>query len=126
MNLIHQQGQYGCYFLMNHSPINFLIFIYMKYIISESRLDKIMTNYLDSFLTSKQILDYDDSLVIADPNADDEDNPHWTEYMFYSFDDEDLWVNNQFIEEFSYLFGKEYEESLSFIKDWFKNKFDLK
>ena len=126
MNLIHQQGQYGCYFLMNHSPINFLIFIYMKYIIFESRLDKIMTNYLDSFLTSKQILDYDDSLVIADPNADDEDNPHWTEYMFYSFDDEDLWVNNQFIEEFSYLFGKEYEESLSFIKDWFKNKFDLK
>ena len=126
MNLIHQQGQYGCYFLMNHSPINFLIFIYMKYIISESRLDKIMTNYLDSFLTSKQILDYDDSLVIADPNADDEDNPHWTEYMFYNFDDEDLWVNNQFIEEFSYLFGKEYDESLSFIKDWFKNKFDLK
>ena len=103
-----------------------MIFIDMKYIIPESRLDKIMTNYLDSFLTSKQILDYDDSLVIADPNADDEDNPHWTEYMFYSFDDEDLWVNNQFIEEFSYLFGKEYEESLSFIKDWFKNKFDLK
>ena len=98
----------------------------MKYIISESRLDKIMTNYLDSFLTSKQILDYDDSLVIADPNADDEDNPHWTEYMFYNFDDEDLWVNNQFIEEFSYLFGREYEESLSFIKYWFKNKFDLK
>ena len=126
MNLIHQQGQYGCYSLMNHSPINFLIFIYMKYIISEGRLDKIMTSYLDSFLTSKQILDYDDSLVIADPNADDEDNPHWTEYMFYSFDDEDLWVNNQFIEEFSYLFGKEYEESLSFIKDWFKNKFNLK
>jgi hypothetical protein len=98
----------------------------MKYIISEGRLDKIMTSYLDSFLTSKQILDYDDSLVIADPNADDEDNPHWTEYMFYNFDDEDLWVNNQFIEEFSYLFGREYEESLSFIKDWFKNKFDLK
>ena len=97
----------------------------MKYIISEGRLDKIMTNYLDSFLTSKRILDYDDSLVIADRNTDD-DTSFWTEYMFYNFDDEDLWVNNQFIEEFSYLFGKEYDESLSFIKDWFKNKFDLK
>ena len=97
----------------------------MKYIISEGRLDKIMTSYLDSFLTSKRILDYDDSLVIADRNTDD-DTSFWTEYMFYNFDDEDLWVNNQFIEEFSYLFGKEYEESLSFIKDWFKNKFDLK
>jgi hypothetical protein len=57
----------------------------MKYIISEGRLDKIMTNYLDSFLTSKQILDYDDSLVIADRNTDD-DTSFWTEYMFYNFD----------------------------------------
>ena len=97
----------------------------MKYIISESRLDKIMTSYLDSFLTSKRILDYDDSLVIADRNTDD-DTSYWTEYMFYNYDDKDLWVNNQFIEEFSYLFNKEYEESLSFIKYWFKNKFDLK
>jgi hypothetical protein len=97
----------------------------MKYIISEGRLDKIMTNYLDSFLTSKQILDYDDSLVIADRNTDD-DTSFWTEYMFYNLDDEDLWVNNQFIEEFSYLFGREYEESLSFIKDWFKKEFNVK
>ena len=125
MNLIHQQGQYGCYSLMNHSPINFLIFIYMKYIISEGRLDKIMTSYLDSFLTSKQILDYDDSIAIADRNTDD-DTSFWTEYMFYNFDDEDLWVNNQFIEEFSYLFGREYEESLAFIKDWFKKEFNVK
>lgn len=97
----------------------------MKYIISESRLEGIMTEYLDSFLRSKQILDYDDSLVIADPNAD-HDNPHWTEYMFYNYDDEDLWVNNQFIDEFSYMFHKEYDESLSFIKDWFKKEFNLK
>lgn len=98
----------------------------MKYIISESRLESIMTKYLDSFIISKQILDYDDSLVIADPNyADDDDNPHWTEYMFYNYDDEDLWVNNQFIEEFSFLFGTEHEESLAFIKDWFKKEFNL-
>jgi len=97
----------------------------MKYIISEGRLDKIMTSYLDSFLTSKRILDYDDSIAIADRNTDD-DTSFWTEYMFYNFDDEDLWVNNQFIEEFSYLFGREYEESLAFIKDWFKKEFNVK
>jgi hypothetical protein len=98
----------------------------MKYIISESRLDNIMKKYLDSFLTTKQILDYDDSMAIVDPGFSDEDNPHWTEYMFYNFDNEDLWVNDKFVEEFSYLFGKEYKESLVFIKDWFKNKFNLK
>ena len=97
----------------------------MKYIISEGRLDKIMTSYLDSFLTSKRILDYDDSLVIADRNTDD-DTSYWTEYMFYNYDDKDLWVNNQFIEEFSYLFNKEYEESIAFIKDWFKKEFNVK
>ena len=97
----------------------------MKYIISEGRLDKIMTSYLDSFLTSKRILDYDDSLVIADRNTDD-DTSYWTEYMFYNYDDKDLWVNNQFIEEFSYLFNKDYEESIAFIKDWFKKEFNVK
>jgi hypothetical protein len=81
-----------------------------------------MTEYLDSFLISKQILEYDDSLVIADPNVNDDD-PHWTEYMFYSYDDEDLWVNNQFLDEFSYMFHKDDKESLAFMKNWFKNKF---
>jgi len=54
------------------------------------------------------------------------DTSYWTEYMFYNYDDKDLWVNNQFIEEFSYLFNKEYEESLAFIKDWFKKEFNVK
>jgi hypothetical protein len=96
----------------------------MKYIISESRLDDIMKKYLDSFLTTKKILDYDDSIAIVDRNTDD-DTSYWTEHMFYDFNDEDLWVNNQFIEEFSYFFGREYEESLAFIKDWFKKEFNL-
>ena len=91
----------------------------MKYVITENRLNKVMTNYLDSFLETKQILNYDDSVVVADSNPDDEENENWTEHMFYNFDDEDLWVNNEFVEEFGNLFGKEYEESLAFIKEWF-------
>lgn len=91
----------------------------MKYTIAENRLNRVMTNYLDSFLETKQILSYDDSVVIADTGYADEDDPNWTEHMFYNFDDEDLWVNNEFVEEFGNLFGKEYEESLSFIKEWF-------
>ena len=97
----------------------------MKYIISESRLDTIMKNYLDSSLLNKEIINNQAGIAVYDRNTDD-DTSFWTEYMFYNHDDEDLWVNNQFIEEFSYLFNKDYEESLSFIKDWFKKEFNVK
>jgi hypothetical protein len=97
----------------------------MKYIISEGRLDKIMTSYLDSFLATKQFLSYDDSVVIADLGYGGEDDPNWTEHMYYDFNDEDLWVSNEFIEGFSNLFGKEPEESLEFIKDWFYSTVDI-
>jgi hypothetical protein len=45
--------------------------------------------------------------------------------MFYDFNDDDLWVSNEFIEEFSNLFGKDEEESLEFIKDWFYSTVDI-
>jgi hypothetical protein len=97
----------------------------MKYTITENRLNKVMTQYLDSFLESKQFLSYDDSIVIADQAYADEDDSNWTEYMFYDFNDDDLWVSNEFIEEFSNLFGKDEEESLEFIKDWFYSTVDI-
>lgn len=97
----------------------------MKYIITENRLNKVMTQYLDSFLESKQLISYGDSVVIADPSPDDEENPHWNEYMEYIFEDDELWVSNEFIEEFSNLFGKDKEESLEFIKDWFYSTVDI-
>jgi hypothetical protein len=33
-----------------------------------------MTNYLDAFLATKQVYDYDDTVVVADSNADDDEN----------------------------------------------------
>ena len=97
----------------------------MKYTINENRLNRIMTNYLDSFLATKQFLSYDDSVVIADIGYADEDDTNWTEHMYYDFNDEDLWVNNEFIEEFSNLFGKDEAESLEFIKEWFYSTVDI-
>lgn len=97
----------------------------MKYIITENRLDKIMTNYLDAFLATKQVYDYDDTVVVADSNADDDENKHWDEYMYYDFNEEELWVNTSFLEEFSSLFGKEEKESIEFIKNWFVNKLGI-
>ena len=98
----------------------------MKYTITENRLNKVMTQYLDSFLESKQLLwNGDDSVVIADVGYVDDDDPSWAEHMFYDPNNDHLWVSNEFIEEFSNLFGKEEEESLEFIKDWFFSTVDI-
>lgn len=115
-----------CRVRLSPNPLfNFSIFIYMKYTITENRLNRIMTNYLDSFLATKQLLSYDDSVVIADVGYAGDDDPNWTEHMFYDFNDDDLWVSNEFIEEFSNLFGKDEAESLEFIKDWFYSTVDI-
>jgi hypothetical protein len=99
----------------------------MKYIISEGRLDKIMTSYLDSFLATKQSWSYDDSCSDRRSRIlEVRTTPNWTEHMYYDFDDEDLWVSDQFIEGFSNLFGKEYLKNPSaFIKDWFYSTVDI-
>jgi hypothetical protein len=45
--------------------------------------------------------------------------------MYYDFNEEELWVNTSFLEEFSSLFGKEEKESIQFIKNWFVNKLGI-
>ena len=117
MNLIHQQGQYGCYFLMNHSPINFLIFIYMKYIISESRLDAIMKNYLDSSLLNKNIIDNQAGIAVYD---DEED------YLQYFPRKRELFILKEFLDEFEAMFGLTRQEAVRFITNWFENEFYVK
>ena len=117
MNLIHQQGQYGCYFLMNHSPINFLIFIYMKYIISESRLDTIMKNYLDSSLLNKEIIDNQAGIAVYD---DEED------YLQYFPGKRELFILKELLDEFEAMFGLTRQEAVRFITNWFENEFYVK
>ena len=43
----------------------------MKYIITESKLDMLMTDYMDNFLASKKVSDGGDVLLIYDDLGED-------------------------------------------------------
>ena len=89
----------------------------MKYIISESRLDAIMKNYLDSSLLSKNIIDNQAGIAVYD----DEEN-----YLEYFPRKRELFILNEFLDEFESMFSLTRKESVRFITGWFENEFHVK
>ncbi len=89
----------------------------MKYIISESRLDDIMKKYLDSFLLSKDVIDNQAGIAVYD----DEEN-----YLEYFPRKRELFILNEFLDEFESMFSLTRKESVRFIMDWFGNEFHVK
>jgi len=89
----------------------------MKYIISEGRLDNIMTEYLNSSLLNKDIIDNQAGIAIYD----DEEN-----YLEYFPRKKELFILQEFLDEFESLFGLTRTEALRFIMNWFENEFYVK
>jgi hypothetical protein len=89
----------------------------MKYIISESRLDSIMTEYLDSFFLNKEISDNEVAIMVYD--NDDED------YFQYFHKKKELFILDEFLDEFETMFGLGRTKSLKFISEWFESEFQV-
>jgi hypothetical protein len=89
----------------------------MKYIISESRLDAIMKNYLDSSLLNKNIIDNQAGIAVYD---DEED------YLQYFPRKRELFILKEFLDEFEAMFGLTRQEAVRFITNWFENEFYVK
>jgi hypothetical protein len=89
----------------------------MKYIISESRLDGIMTEYLNSSLLNKNIIDNQAGIAVYD---DEED------YLQYFPRKRELFILGEFLDEFETMFGLSRKESVRFITNWFENEFYVK
>jgi hypothetical protein len=89
----------------------------MKYIISESRLDAIMKNYLDSSLLNKNIIDNQAGIAVYD---DEED------YLQYFPRKRELFILQEFLDEFEAMFGLTRQEAVRFITNWFENEFYVK
>lgn len=99
-----------------------IIFIIMKYIISESRLHDFMTSYLNSFLGEKIVSHVEDYIIISN-HVDSEE---WEDIMEFDRNVGRLWVNHDFLRQFDDLFGRGPKESMMFITNWFENHFDVK
>jgi hypothetical protein len=89
----------------------------MKYIISESRLDAIMKNYLDSYLLSKNIIDNKRGVSVFN---DEED------ILQYFPRNKELFILEEFLGEFETMFGLTQQEAVRFITNWFENEFYVK
>jgi hypothetical protein len=94
----------------------------MKYIIRESRLDHLMTEYLNSWIENKVVSNHTDFILIEE-RANDYDE--WETLMEYDFSDGRLWVNRNLIRFLIDLFGKNQVETMTFVGKWLGNKFDV-
>jgi hypothetical protein len=91
----------------------------MNYIISESRLHEFMSSYLDNYQSSNH-----DSFIVISRKTEYEDE--WTDFMEYDYTDGRLWINREFLKNFSDIFALGSEYAKNFITNWFENKFAVK
>jgi hypothetical protein len=94
----------------------------MKYIIRESRLDHLMTEYLNSWIENKVVSNYMDFILIEE-KANEYDE--WETLMEYDSSDGRLWVNRNLIRFLVDLFGKNQVETMTFVGKWLEDKFGV-
>jgi len=80
-----------------------------------------MTLYLDSWVDSKKIIEFDRFIVLEDPYGEPENEID----MEYDGEDGRLWVRQEVFEILLGLFGRGDEETLGFIRKYFEYKFGV-
>jgi hypothetical protein len=93
----------------------------MKYIITESKLDMLMTDYLNTWVGSRRLIEFDRFIVLEDPNGEPENEVD----MEYDGEDGRLWVRQELFSTLVDLFGKDENETLEFIGKFFEYKFGV-
>jgi hypothetical protein len=93
----------------------------MKYIIKESKIEMLMTEYLDSWVSSRRLVKFDRFIVLEDPNGEEENDID----MEYDGDDGRLWFRREFRYLLTDLFGKTHTETMAFVKKYFEHKFGV-
>ena len=93
----------------------------MKYIITESKIDMLMTDYLNTWVSSRRLIKFDRFIVLEDPNGELENEVD----MEYDGEDGRLWVRQELFSTLVDLFGKDENETLEFIGKFFEYKFGV-
>ena len=98
----------------------------MKYVISESRLNRFMKSYLDTFVESNVVVNMDSYIIISQKNNDHIVDGEWVDWMEYDHSDGRFWVNKKFLRSFMDLFGLSDGPAMDFLASWFEDKFSVK
>ena len=93
----------------------------MKYIITESKIDMLMTDYLNNWVDSKKLIEFDRFIVLENPNGEENNEVE----MEYDGEDGRLWVRQELFSLLVDLFGKGENETLEFIGKFFEYKFGV-
>ena len=80
-----------------------------------------MTRYLNSWVDSKKIIEFDRFIVLEDPYGEPENEVS----MEYDGEDGRLWVRQELFSLLVDLFGKGGNETLEFIGKFFEYKFGV-
>ena len=94
----------------------------MKYIISENRLNEIMTEYLNGWAESKTVSRSSPFIVIEEYSDELGD---WDIVMEYDFTDGRLYVSKRITKHLMDLFGKNEIDVRVFVGEWFGKKFNV-
>ena len=93
----------------------------MKFIIKESKINMLMTDYLNTWVGSRRLIEFDRFIVLEDPYGEQGNDVD----MEYDGGDGRLWVRQQLFDTLVDLFGKEEGETLNFVGKFFENKFGV-
>jgi len=95
----------------------------MKYIITESRLNNFMSEYLDSMIKDKIVSNSNPFIIISD-NIQNEDDT-WNDIMEFDNTDGRLWISDRFKKFMSDLFAMSVLDIIPFMTKWFENRFNV-
>ena len=97
----------------------------MKYLISESKLDKYIIEFLNDINNNNSYIDSWDNFIVLREPVDEDDEEMGGVIMEYNYSDGSLYVVHPIIEKMYSLFGLDREEAYQKVGEWFANKFDV-
>jgi hypothetical protein len=81
----------------------------------------LMTDYLNTWVSSRRLIKFDRFIILEDPNGEPENDVD----MEYDGEDGRLWVRQELFSTLVDLFGKGNVETLDFIGKFFEYKFGV-
>jgi len=93
----------------------------MKIIIKESKIDMLMTNYVNSWIDAKRLIEFDRFIVLENPNGEENNEVE----MEYDGEDGRLWFLKDFRKTLMDLFSKNHVETNVFVGKFFEHKFGV-
>ena len=97
--------------------------MFMKYIISESRLERLVIKYLSTLKFNEDYYDADDVSVLIGDGFDIIHNGDRA--MGYRSRYEKLYISTDLISDMKSLFSLSQKEVMNYVKIWFQNEYNV-